>query len=89
MIIRSQDKQRLINFGYVDTIYIEDNYVAEQSCKTPVAICARSKGLTQFIFVLGEYKTMDQAIKALDLLQAAAERHHETFSMPQIDEVSV
>ena len=61
MLIRSQDKEILVNFNVSDGIEI-----AEGTTKTVV-----TSYITGCSYLLGEYSTKKKAIKVLDMLQEA------------------
>ena len=89
MLIRSQDKELLVNFNVSDGIKIE-----ERNAKTVV-----TSYITGCSYLLGEYSTKAKAMKVLDMIQEAYERYEyekvfktgltlfETFQMPEDSEV--
>ena len=91
MLIRSQDKELLVNFNVSDGIKIE-----ERNAKTVV-----TSYITGCSYLLGEYSTKAKAMKVLDMIQEAYERYEyekvfktgltlfETFQMPEDSEVVV
>ena len=91
MLIRSQDKELLVNFNVSDGIKIE-----ERNAKTVV-----TSYITGCSYLLGEYSTKAKAMKVLDMIQDAYERYEyekvfktgltlfETFQMPADSEVVV
>lgn len=80
MIIRSQDKERIVNINCVDTIAVID---------TELVYFSGDKGT---MGTLGVYSTKEKSIKVLDMIQ---ERYSEfccnefrsVFEMPQDREV--
>ena len=91
MLIRSQDKELLVNFNVSAGIEIE-----ERNTKTVV-----TSYITGCSYLLGEYSTRAKAMKVLDMIQEAYERYEyekvfktgltlfETFQMPEDSEVEV
>lgn len=91
MLIRSQDKEILVNFNVLAGIEIE-----ELPVKTVIISC-----ITGCSYLLGEYSTKKKAMKVLDMIQDAYERYEyekafktgltlfETFQMPEDSEVEV
>lgn len=89
MLIRSQDKELLVNFNVSAGIEIE-----ERNTKTVV-----TSYITGCSYLLGEYSTKEKALKVLDMIQDAYERYEyekvfktgltlfETFQMPEDSEV--
>lgn len=89
MLIRSQDKEILVNFNVSAGIEI-----AEGTTKTVI-----TSYITGCSYLLGEYSTKKKAIKVLDMIQEAYERYEyekvfktgltlfETFQMPEDSEV--
>lgn len=88
MLIRSQNKKRIININTINTIQIEeDNSIF-------------AKGVVYYF--LGEYSTKEKAIKVLDMIQnsyqyceeckyigVGASQPEFVFQMPQEDEVEL
>ena len=91
MLIRSQNKELLVNFNVSAGIEIE-----ERNTKTVV-----TSYITGCSYLLGEYSTKAKAMKVLDMIQDAYERYEyekafktgltlfETFQMPEDSEVEV
>ena len=91
MLIRSQNKELLVNFNVSAGIEIE-----ERNTKTVV-----TSYITGCSYLLGEYSTKEKAMKVLDMIQDAYERYEyekvfktgltlfETFQMPEDSEVEV
>ena len=89
MLIRSQNKELLVNFNVSAGIEIE-----ERNTKTVV-----TSYITGCSYLLGEYSTKEKALKVLDMIQDAYERYEyekvfktgltlfETFQMPEDSEV--
>ena len=89
MLIRSQNKELLVNFNVSAGIEIE-----ERNTKTVV-----TSYITGCSYLLGEYSTKEKALKVLDMIQEAYERYEyekvfktgltlfETFQMPEDSEV--
>lgn len=89
MLIRSQNKELLVNFNVSAGIEIE-----ERNAKTVV-----TSYITGCSYLLGEYSTKEKALKVLDMIQEAYERYEyekvfktgitffETFQMPEDSEV--
>ena len=91
MLIRSQNKEILVNFNVSAGIEIE-----ERNTKTVV-----TSYITGCSYLLGEYSTKEKAMKVLDMIQEAYERYEyekvfktgltlfETFQIPEDSEVEV
>lgn len=91
MLIRSQNKELLVNFNVSAGIEIE-----ERNTKTVV-----TSYITGCSYLLGEYSTKEKALKVLDMIQDAYERYEyekvfktgltlfETFQMVEDSEVEV
>ena len=89
MLIRSQNKELLVNFNVSAGIEIE-----ERNKKTVV-----TSYITGCSYLLGEYSTKAKAMKVLDMIQEAYERYEyekvfktgltlfETFQIPEDSEV--
>lgn len=97
MIIRSQDKESIINFDSVDTLRlsrISERGVIQEEYRTSILYDANDT-----FGVLGTYSTEEKAIKVLDMIQSAynsietmkidkcAWRDNHYFQMPQDEEV--
>lgn len=79
MLIRSQNKEILVNFNVSAGIEI-----AEGTTKTVV-----TSYITGCSYLLGEYSTKKKAIKVLDMLQEACVNGHIDHQMPDDSEVVV
>ena len=91
MLIRSQNKELLVNFNVSAGIEIE-----ERNKKTVV-----TSYITGCSYLLGEYSTKAKAMKVLDMIQEAYERYEyekvfktgltlfDTFQIPEDSEVEV
>ena len=91
MLIRSQNKELLVNFNVSAGIEIE-----ERNTKTVV-----TSYITGCSYLLGEYSTKAKAMKVLDMIQEAYERYEyekvfktgltlfDTFQIPEDSEVEV
>ena len=79
MLIRSQDKEILVNFNVSAGIEI-----AEGTTKTVV-----TSYITGCSYLLGEYSTKKKAIKVLDMLQEAYVKGHIVYQIPDDREVVV
>ena len=91
MLIRSQNKELLVNFNVSAGIEIE-----ERNTKTVV-----TSYITGCSYLLGEYSTKEKALKVLDMIQEAYERYEyekvfktgltlfDTFQIPEDSEVEV
>lgn len=79
MLIRSQNKEILVNFNVSAGIEI-----AEGTTKTVV-----TSYTTGCSYLLGEYSTKKKAIKVLDMLQEAYVNGHIDYQMPADSEVVV
>ena len=75
MIIRSQNKTKILNFENLRTIKIEDLEFAEKGKKI-----IRGYGSASFAN-LGEYSTEEKAIKVLDMIQIAYEEANSVCNM--------
>lgn len=72
MLIRSQDKKRIINFSNVDSICIINNFNGEE---IENEICSFN-GVNDSKTNLGKYSTEEKAIKVLDMIQKEYGRHY-------------
>lgn len=79
MLIRSQDKEILVNFNVLAGIEIE-----ELPVKTVIISC-----ITGCSYLLGEYSTKKKAMKVLDMIQEAYVNGHIDYQMPADSEVVV
>ena len=73
MLIRSQNKELLVNFNVSAGIEIE-----ERNTKTVV-----TSYITGYSYLLGEYSTKEKAIKVLDMIQEAYVNGHIDYQMPE------
>ena len=79
MLIRSQNKELLVNFNVSTGIEIE-----ERNTKTVV-----TSYITGCSYLLGEYSTKEKAMKVLDMIQEAYVNGHIDYQMPEDLEVEV
>ena len=79
MLIRSQDKEILVNFNVSAGIEI-----SEGTTKTVV-----TSYITGCSYLLGEYSTKKKAIKVLDMLQEAYVKGHIVYQIPEDSKVEV
>ena len=79
MLIRSQNKELLVNFNVSAGIEIE-----ERNTKTVV-----TSYITGCSYLLGEYSTKAKAMKVLDMIQEAYLNGHIDYQMPEDSEVEV
>ena len=73
MLIRSQNKELLVNFNVSAGIEIE-----ERNAKTVV-----TSYITGCSYLLGEYSTKEKALKVLDMIQEAYVNGHIDYQMPE------
>lgn len=85
MLIRSQDKSRLINLDNTRELRFWE--------------CAQGFDITNCVYPIGHYSTREKAMKVLDMIQEACETYEyekafktgltlfETFQMPEDSEV--
>lgn len=76
MLIRSQDKEQLLNIDSVKTI----------------GICERGKCFAIFIdslYFIGNYSSREKVIKVLDMIQEAYVNGHIDYQIPEDSEVGV
>lgn len=79
MLIRSQDKETLINFNNSLSIKIMETKGGV------IIICSD----TYETFVIGNYSTKEKAMKVLDMIQGAYVNGHIDYQMPADSEVVV
>lgn len=79
MLIRSQNKELLVNFNVSAGIEIE-----ERNTKTVV-----TSYITGCSYLLGEYSTKSKAMKVLDMIQEAYVNGHIDYQIPWDSEVEV
>lgn len=79
MLIRSQNKELLVNFNVSAGIEIE-----ERNTKTVV-----TSYITGCSYLLGEYSTRAKAMKVLDMIQEAYVNGHIDYQVPVDSEVEV
>lgn len=77
MLIRSQNKELLVNFNVSAGIEIE-----ERNTKTVV-----TSYITGCSYLLGEYSTKAKAMKVLDMIQEAYLNGHIDYQIPEDSEV--
>lgn len=82
MLIRSQNKEILVNFNV--SAGIDGIEIAEGTTKTVV-----TSYITGCSYLLGEYSTKKKAIKVLDMLQEAYVNGHIDHQMPDDSEVII
>lgn len=75
MLIRSQDKSRLINLNNTRELRFWQ--------------CAQGFNITDCVCPIGHYSTKEKAIKALDMIQEAYVNGHIDYQMPEDSEVEV
>lgn len=73
MLIRSQNKELLVNFNVSAGIEIE-----ERNTKTVV-----TSYITGCSYLLGEYSTKTKAMKVLDMIQEVYVNGHIDYQMPE------
>ena len=73
MLIRSQDKSRLINFNNTRELRFWE--------------CAQGFNITDCVCPLGSYSTKAKAMKVLDMIQEAYVNGHIDYQMPEDSEV--
>ena len=79
MLIRSQDKEILINFNNSPAIKIMETK------RDAIIICSD----TYETFVIGNYSAKAKAMKVLDMIQEAYVNGHIDYQMPEDSEVVV
>lgn len=79
MLIRSQNKEVLVNFDVSAGIEI-----AEGTTKTVI-----TSYITGCSYLLGEYSTKEKALKILDMIQEAYVNGHIDYQMPEDGSVEV
>ena len=79
MLIRSQNKELLVNFNVSAGIEIE-----ERNTKTVV-----TSYITGCSYLLGEYSTKEKALKVLDMIQETYVNGHIDYQIPGDSEVEV
>nr|DAZ47318.1 MAG TPA: hypothetical protein [Caudoviricetes sp.] len=79
MLIRSQNREVLINFNSVAGIEI-----AEGPIKTIITSC-----ITGCSYLLGEYSDKEKAFKVLDMIQKAYLNGRIVYQIPEDSEVEV
>ena len=75
MLIRSQDKSRLINFNNIRELRFWE--------------CAQGFDITDCVCPIGCYSTKEKAMKVLDMIQEAYVNGHIDYQMPEDSEVEV
>ena len=71
MLIRSQDKKKIVNLCQIKTLYIENSYIYIDNYTLPLA----------------QYKSEEDAIKVLDSICRAHIDNCKIFTMPQMEEI--
>lgn len=100
MIIRSQDKESIVNFNNVESLdmhkYKVDKYKAYADEENPNTFYIGYVGLSNSICWLGRYSTEEKAINVLDMIGRKyaeykyGERYEDfVFQMPQDNEVTI
>lgn len=79
MLIRSQNKEILVNFDVSAGIEI-----AEGTTKTVI-----TSYITGCSYLLGEYSNKEKAMKVLDMILEAYVNGHSDYQMPEDSEVEV
>ena len=79
MLIRSQNKEVLVNFDVSAGIEI-----AEGTTKTVI-----TSYITGCSYLLGEYSNKEKAMKVLDMILEAYVNGHSDYQMPEDSEVEV
>ena len=77
MLIRSQDKEMIINMTVTNRIYVEEVYRANGNLFD----------ISTDETILGHYSTKEKAMKVLDMIQEACINGHIDFQMPEDSEV--
>ena len=75
MLIRSQDKSRLISLNNTRELRFWE--------------CAQGFNITDCVCPIGHYSTREKAMKVLDMIQEACINGHIDFQMPEDSEVEV
>lgn len=79
MLIRSQDKEMIINMTATNRIYVEEVYRANGNLFD----------ISTDETILGHYSTKAKAMKVLDMIQEAYVNGHIDYQMPDDSEVEV
>lgn len=79
MLIRSQDKEKIINMTATNRIYVEEVYRANGNLFD----------ISTDETILGHYSTKEKAMKVLDMIQEAYVNGHIDYQMPEDSEVVV
>ena len=79
MLIRSQDKEKIINMTATNRIYVEEVYRANGNLFD----------ISTDETILGHYSTKEKAMKVLDMIQEAYVNGHIDYQMPADSEVVV
>lgn len=75
MLIRSQDKSRLINLNNTRELRFWE--------------CAQGFNITDCVCPIGNYSTREKALGVLDMIQEAYVNGHIDYQMPEDSEVEV
>ena len=75
MLIRSQDKSRLISLNNTRELRLWE--------------CAQGFNITDCVCPIGHYSTREKAMKVLDMIQEAYVNGHIDYQMPEDSEVVV
>lgn len=75
MLIRSQDKSRLINLNNTQELRLWE--------------CAQGFNITDCVCPIGYYSTREKAMKVMDMIQEAYVNGHIDYQMPADSEVEV
>lgn len=75
MLIRSQDKSRLISLNNTRELRFWE--------------CAQGFNITDCVCPIGHYSTKEKAMKVLDMIQEAYINGHADYQMPEDSEVEV
>lgn len=75
MLIRSQDKSRLISLNNTRELRIWE--------------CAQGFNITDCVCPIGHYSTREKALKVLDMIQEAYINGHVDYQTPEDSEVEV
>ena len=82
MLIRSQDKEMIVNIYTTNRIFIDEVYRPNGNLHDLHDVCADEMRL-------GYYSTREKAMKVLDMIQEAYVNGHIDYQMPEDSEVEV
>ena len=92
MLIRNQRKGAIINLQNTSMIFIKEKGYMSYENKGELThifhICTHVNNHDELVF-LGDYSTVEKAMKVLDMIQSNYERRWEVFQMPQDNEVEI